>query len=205
MKVQARELKVPIRNVEGLVFKGHPENTAYEYFAGEGFTGSYCEGGAILLLIRAAALDYLHRLNPFNSRRDARTRFSEAQLTIHSEHLEQICSVIADTSIAQVEENFAEIYTDGDTKHYYPGLDNVKIRKIARALTMPKLSRTAQAIGEDPYTLRSGWPDLTLVNSDGDLVWAEVKTTDKLHRSQINTIFTMRHLLPGRLLLVHLS
>lgn len=158
-----------------------------------------------MLLIRAAALDYLHEVNPFGSRADTCRRFTEAQLTIHSDKLDEICSVIASARLADVLENFSEIYADLFVQDCYPGLDNAKMLAIAQALTMPKLARITRTIGLDPYRLRSGWPDLTLGSKDGVMIWAEVKTTDKLLRSQIDTISTMRHLLPGSILLVHVS
>jgi len=56
---------------------------------------------------------------------------------------------------------------------------------------------------EDPYTYRSGWPDLTMVR-DGSLLWAEIKTSDRLHMSQIVTLSRMKDLLPGLIQIVQL-
>ena len=75
---QCAHLGIGLERLEGLNFSGNPERTAWKYFFENGYTGSYCEGGALLLLIRAAALDTLERLNPFRSREDACLRFTEA-------------------------------------------------------------------------------------------------------------------------------
>lgn len=205
LRVQGRELGLPIHELEKSNTTLQPEIAAYEHFASKGYVGSWCEGGPILLLIRAAALDYLHELNTFGSRDDACRRFTEAQLTIHSDKLAELCSIIAAARLADVMENFREIYADPEVQETYPGLDSIKMVAIAEALTMPKLSAITQVLGLDPYRLRAGWPDLTLASGDGSMLWAEVKTTDKLLRSQIDTISTVRHLLPGRIILVHVS
>jgi hypothetical protein len=39
----------------------------------------------------------------------------------------------------------------------------------------------------NPYDFRAGWPDLTIAR-ENELRFVEVKTTDKLHSSQKNTI-----------------
>lgn len=205
LEVQARELGLPIQELKKSRGAPKPEIAAYECFSSKGYVGSWCEGGPILLLIRAAALDYLHAVNPLGSRADACRRFTEAQLTMHSDKLDELCSTIAAARLADVMENFREIYADLEVQETYPGLDNKKMLAIAEALTMPKLSAITEVLGLDPYRLRSGWPDLTLASGDGSMLWAEVKTTDKLLPSQIRTISTVRHLLPGQIMLVHVS
>jgi hypothetical protein len=205
LSVQCAELGLEVIKLNGLDFEGQPENAAYEYFATQGFMGGSCEGGALLLLIRAAALDYLHEVNTFRSRVDACNRFTEAQLWIHKDKISEICSAIELAKPSDIMRNFREIYKNPEICEIYPKLDSEKILAISSALTMPRLSSIVRAIAEDPYTFRSGWPDLTLVDKGGNLLWAEVKTTDKLHRSQITTITKMRPLLPGKVVVVHLK
>lgn len=205
LKLQAQELGLSILEVPKPSRFLRPEIVAYEHFEKEGYVGGWCEGGPILLLIRAAAMDFLHKVNTLGSRNDARKRFTEAQLTIHSDKLDEICAVIDSARLADVLENFREIYADQDIQDYYPGIDNTKMLAIAKALTMPRLAKIAKAIGSDPYRFQAGWPDLTLAREGGDMIWAEVKTTDRLLRSQIDTMSTMRALLPGSVVLVHVS
>jgi len=205
LKLQARKLGLPIVRVQKPSHALKPEIAAYGYFTKRGYLGSWCEGGPVLLLIRAAALDYLHEVNTFGSRSDACCRFTEAQLTIHLEKLDEICSVIATAELSKVIQNFNEIYSYSEISSHYPSLDDAKMLAIAQALTMPRLAKIAKAIGSDPYRFRSGWPDLTLANPDGGMIWGEVKTTDKFHRSQIDTISTMQSILPGQIMLVHVS
>ena len=205
LEVQSNALELPIKELKNWSWTRRPEISAYEHYASEGFIGSYCEGGAILLLIRAAALNYLHEINTFGSRGDAVRRFTEAQLAIHSDKLDKLCHVVKNASLFEVRENFREIYRDPYVQDWYPGLDDEKMLAIASALSMSCLSKITRAIGSDPYRFRKGWPDLTLANSKGKMIWAEVKTTDKLLTSQIDTISNFRHLMPGEIILVHLN
>jgi hypothetical protein len=45
----------------------------------------------------------------------------------------------------------------------------------------------AKRFAGDAYAYRAGWPDITAIR-DGEVLFREVKTTDKLHRSQLETI-----------------
>lgn len=53
-------------------------------------------------------------------------------------------------------------------------------------------------------TPRSGWPDLTIIRN-GLILWVEVKTTDKLHMSQLVTLSRMKDLLPGELKVLQIT
>jgi hypothetical protein len=201
---QCKKLGIFYEQVNGLNNKALPEETAYEYFQKQGFLGTYCEGGAILLLIRSAALEVLANLNTFQSRDDARTRFTEAQLYIHSEHIRQICTAISVSTSAKVEQAFEEIYRSARIREWFPGLDSKVMGRFFDAIGGMRLAKITEAIAEAPYEYRSGWPDLTLVDDAGGLLWVEVKTTDKLHLSQVKTIRRMLPLLPGKVGVVHL-
>ena len=201
---QCSELGLELRTIEGLDFRGFPEIAAYEYFRAKGYIGTRCEGGAVLVLIRAAALDYLHEINIFSSRHDACSRFTEAQLFIHRDRIDSICAEIKKAKPADIAENFREIYANLEIESYYPDLNTEKIQAIASALSMERLAMIARAIAVDPYTFRNGWPDLTLVDANARLSWVEVKTTDRLHYSQIRTLSTMLPLLKDEVLVVRL-
>lgn len=90
---QCLQLDIAHEKIEGLPYGKKPEIDALKHFSAQGFVGAYCEGGSVLLLIRAAALDVLAQLN-FSGRRDACTRFTEAQLTIYKESPELILNAV---------------------------------------------------------------------------------------------------------------
>ncbi|USR02342.1 hypothetical protein [Sphingomonas aerolata] len=49
------------------------------------------------------------------------------------------------------------------------------------------LPRIATRFATDPYAFCAGWPDITAVR-DGTILLRDVKTSDKLHASQQQTI-----------------
>ena len=172
------------------------------HFLDQGFVGAYCEGGPVLLLIRAAALDVLAQFNHFG-RSDACTRFTEAQLTIYKESSELILNAVRNADVAQVESHFKEIYMFPQIPEYYPGLTEGIMSSFFAAIGAERLAQITAAIMENPYSYRAGWPDLTMVKGS-DMLWVEIKTTDRLHISQIMTIFRMKPLLPGNIRVVQL-
>lgn len=88
-------------------------------------------------------------------------------------------------------------------EEYYPGLTSDAISSLFDALGSEQLAHIAAAIMEAPYTYRAGWPDLTMTNGS-DMFWAEIKTTDRLHQSQITTLHRMKPLMPGRIRVIQL-
>lgn len=203
LPAQCEQLEIPIREIKGLKYKGDPERAVWLHLKEEGYEGSYCEGGAVLIMIRAAALDVLARLNAFGSREDACSRFTEAQLKIHEARISEITATIEQASLDSVLKNFHEIYRSHMIQEAYPDLTESGIGTLFNAIGPMRLKKIAEAIAENPYQYRAGWPDLTMSKGD-EMLWAEVKTTDKLHMSQIITISRMKSLLPGEVCVLHL-
>lgn len=204
LKEQCRRLGIRLQTIEGLDFKGRPEKAAWEHFTRQGYTGGYCEGGPILLLIRAAALPTLARLNTFKSRGDACTRATEAQLTILEDKGDEILGEVSKVTPKRVRARFREIYSRAFVRETYPGLTADAVSNLFATLGNDTLVAITRALMEDPYQYRSGWPDLTMTNGD-NLIWYEVKTTDKLHGSQIATLRRMLPLLPGDVGVIRLT
>lgn len=202
LPAQCEQLEIPIRAINGLKYEGDPERAVWLRLKEEGYEGSYCEGGAVLIIIRAAALDVLARLNAFGSREDACSRFTEAQLTIHETRIPEITAAIEEASLDSVLRNFHEIYRSQMVQEAYPELTDSGIGALFNAIGPKRLKKIAEAIAENPYQYRAGWPDLTMAKGD-EMLWAEVKTTDKLHMSQIITIGRMKSLLPGDVCVFH--
>jgi hypothetical protein len=72
------------------------------------------------------------------------------------------------------------------------------------AIGAQQLAQITAAIMENPYRYWSGWPDLTMIKGS-DMSWVEIKTSDRLHISQIMTISRMKPLLPGKIRVVQLD
>lgn len=200
---QCLQLDIKHEKIEGLPYGKKPEIDALNHFLAQGFTGAYCEGGPVLLLIKAAALDVLAQFN-FRDRSDACTRFTEAQLTIYKESSEHILNAIRNADEAQVVRHFNEIYMFPQIPRYYPGLTEDIMSSLFVAIGAERLAQITAAVMENPYSYRAGWPDLTMVKGS-DMFWVEIKTTDRLHMSQIMTIYRMKPLLPGNIRVVQLT
>jgi hypothetical protein len=98
---------------------------------------------------------------------------------------------------------FNEIYTSLMVQESYPGLTAEAMASLFIALGSERLAQITAAIMEAPYSYRAGWPDLTMTNGE-QMLWAEIKTPDRLHMSQISTLHRMKPLLPGCVRVVHL-
>ena len=158
----------------------------------------------MLLLIRAAALDALVSLNPFSSREDACSRYTEAQLTIHKTRLWEIADAVEHATAETIAQAFREIRRRSLlAREACPDLTDTVLVALFANIGSTRLRKITEAIAEDPYLYRNGWPDLTLTNRR-ELLWAEVKTTDKLHMSQITTIHHMKPLMPGQIKVIQL-
>ena len=191
---QCAEIGVPFSRIElprdhaGWKVSGkpylRPEHAVAALMRADGWTCATCEGGAMLLLMKAACLQRLMELNKLGAT-DSLRRFLEAQFVINAQNIDSIIAAIATTSIDQVCANFEAIYAAG-VDEYYPGVSVDLIRQLHGALG-PLLPRIAARFATDPYAFRAGWPDVTAVR-DGMILLREVKTSDKLHASQMQTI-----------------
>lgn len=187
-------LNLDIKTFKSLDF---PEFQAYKWFKSQGFVGTFCEGGAILTVLKALTLDKLTELNSFNSREDACTRFLEAQFTILKNHKNDLLNSISKTSETRFLHNFSEIINFESIKEYYPGLSIEFAKHFARSLDREVFSKIADKFFQSPYDYRKGWPDLTLIN-ENQVKFVEIKTTDKLHHSQIRIIDKFSPLIPAK-------
>lgn len=203
LQEQCRLLDLHFDSISVSELESSPEIQAFEVFRRRGYVGAYCEGRALLLLIRCAGLNALAKLNTLGSREDACMRFTEAQLTILVDYLEEILESIRCASEESVVESFIEIYRSVFIREWHPGLTEETIRALYRVIGPIKLAEITHAIAKDPYAYRSGWPDLTLTNYS-EIRWIEVKTTDRLHLSQIQTIARMKSVVPGTFEVVQL-
>lgn len=196
LEEQCQHLVLDLKKIEVESFS-NPELQAFEWFKSKACKGAYCEGGAILTVLKALALNKLTELNTFNSREDACIRFLEAQFTTLKEKKDEILKSIALTSDNEFLNNFSEIISYAFTKEVYPGLTVDFAHQLLNAVERRVFILVAEKFFESPYEYRNGWPDLTLVKNR-EVKFVEVKTTDKLHQSQIQILNQFRSLIPAR-------
>ena len=190
LEKQCRSIAIPY-NTLSWDSASNPEFYAYNILVQQGYVGSYCEGGGFGTAIKALCLGELTRASIFydtciDAREDACLKGVVALSHIEKSKLEDIFRQILHTPRAQFIAAFSEIISYSAIREWYPGLT----LEFAEALfdTVPKehFIRLAKWISLD-HTHRNGWPDLTLIK-DGRLKFIEVKTTDKLHHSQLVAI-----------------
>ena len=180
-----------------LAYDIRPEDSALEYFKEQGYIGTSNEGSMFQNVLKALMLDELARLNTFKSRDDACSRYLEAQLTIQQDNLEGIIGSILQTTREKFIANLEEIISKLRGTSLDNGLSLEAGIAIFDALPRETLTKLATKFSEDPYGYRKGWPDLTLIRGD-EIRLIEIKTTDKLHKSQLITIPMLNQILPNK-------
>lgn len=191
---QCEAINLELETVE-LQYVGRPEPAALAHFKSLGYEGVSCEGIGFLTVLKALMLNKLAEYNPFNERNDACTRYLEAQFTILKDNINDVISEINNVTKEQYITNFEEIISQPFISLEYPELNIEFATAVYDAVDKELFYKVANKIAEDPYLYRNGWPDLTIVKN-GNIEFIEVKTTDKLHESQLITIPVMRKILP---------
>ena len=191
---QCENLLLPLEEIQ-LNYDGRPEPALLKYYEDQGYVGSFIEGYTFLTVLKALTLDKLAELNTFNDRRDACTRYFEAQLTIHKDRSDEIINSIYKINKKKYLSNLNEIFSQSFIQREYSNLSLKCCEALFDAIELETFARVMEKFSEDPYTYRNGWPDLTIVKGR-EVRFIEVKTTDRLHKSQLVTIPIFRKILP---------
>lgn len=162
----------------------HPEEVVANAILASDSRCSWCEGGSINLMLKAAVLEVLARRNPFNKREDAVCCFLEAQLTLLAEYHPELIDCAAKITDAEFQSNIAEICANPFINKSYPRVRHDFLSMLAETIPVDLRIRLLQTYMLKPYDYRAGWPDLTVFRNGG-ISFIEVKTTDRLHESQL--------------------
>lgn len=163
---------------------GLPEEVVGQMFASSGARVSYCEGGSVLLLMKAAALETLAARNSFGDRVDAVNRYLEAQMTILAEHTSEIVDTVRSISPDALARNVNELSKSSTLASFFPRVKEAFMLELFDHLGSNKLADILLAFSAAPYEYRAGWPDLIVIQNGG-MKLVEVKTSDKLLVSQL--------------------
>lgn len=191
---QCDEINLELEELK-LSYTERPESALLAHYRKLGYVGISCEGIGILTVLKALMLDKLAELNSLNDRGDACTRYLEAQFTILKDKINEIIPTIRTTTKERFFSNFQEIIEKPYISLKYPELSIDFAMALFNATNKDHFVEVANKLAEDPYVYRNGWPDLTLIK-DKKVLFVEVKTTDKLHDSQLITIPTMCKIFP---------
>jgi hypothetical protein len=176
-----------------------PEIAVLREIAKLGRKVAYCEGGAITLLLYCLCFERLYQLSTqyWGSEAAARS-YMYTGIVSYSYLLEQYPNLMEDmlTDVANANEPsvlraFAILKSwqgssDGWAFRDWIGVNRELIRQLFWALGNTRCAALARRYLADPYAYSKGWPYLVCI--DGETVGlSEVKTTDRLHWSQVIT------------------
>lgn len=178
-----------------------PSVDALFYFMRQGDRCSYCEGVAIRKVLFCL---YAHRLikipikkgdNAFFDGLSTYTFGVGLDMLLNTDGVqdydsltEELLSTINECNRDIFLTNYRELFPKGLCWY---GVDELFAVQLFDLLGIEELKNLARIIFSDPYAFYKGWPDLTLIR-DGSVELLEVKTTDKLHESQLITIPAIR-------------
>jgi len=163
---------------------GLPEEVVGRMYARSGANVSFCEGGSVLLLMKAAALETLAKRNTFNDRSDAISRYLEAQITILAEHIAEIVETVRSITPEALVRNVAELAANTTLRSFFPRVNPEFMLELYKQMGNDKLAELLLAFSAAPYDYRAGWPDLILLTNES-VKFIEVKTSDKLLDTQL--------------------
>lgn len=203
LEKQCKYLNVELEKLE-IYYESSPEIAALKFYEKQGYSGTYAEGGAILNILKAFMLDKLDKYNAFNDRYDACCRYLEAQFTILEDKIPELISEIDIIPKDNFLKNFSEIISTSFIASLYPELTIKFANDFYNSINRNHMKNIAIKFSEDPYKYRAGWPDLILIRG-GDIQFVEIKTSDKLHLSQIYTISAMKSVVPYKFKVVRVK
>jgi len=199
LKTQCSMLGISYAEIEVPVSAKRPESKALRYYRNAGYQGISAEGTPVLLLVKAATLDFVieHRMQ-YESAEDCCRTYVEAHLTIHAEHKDELLRLVGKSRTRIIKRNLKRIVGAFDPPGVAEELTVANLTALYKKIGPEKLVEIAAALCEDPYGYRKGWPDLIIWNKT-DVRWLEIKTTDKLHASQIDTFRRFGSIVPGKI------
>lgn len=185
-----------------------PEQHAFEVFKQLGYVGSYCEAGGIGLVLKSLSLDSLTATSFFKEDPEiARTRACLGGIVFlahkNKEELEIVYEDIRKTDKAKFKAACEEILEYDLIHEWYPGLTIEFACAMFETLSKETFVKIAEWISRSTEH-RNGWPDLTLAKN-GRVKFVEVKTADRLHRSQLITIPALKNYLELDISILKLS
>ena len=169
------------------------EQAALNHYERVGWRGCAVEGGLILQLIKAASFPYLPLAH--------RSTFVEALYYLNSEQevltlLQNIRNSNArrirrtmETMLGRPVPFWLFLARTSDMEfEFFPTLKTWHLLEAYKVLGASRLAEIAEIFARDPYSYRSGWPDLS-VWRNGDISFKEIKgPNDTLRESQRRTI-----------------
>jgi len=164
----------------------YPEQVVMFSVMSSGGKCSWCEGGSVNLMLKAAILEVLVSHNLYNGedREDAISGFLESHLTLLNNHKGELIDCAERISDSELKNNIAEVCSNSLIKEFYPRVREDFLHSLVENMSVDLRIRLLETYMVNPYGYRAGWPDLIVLNN-GEISFVEVKTTDRFHDSQL--------------------
>ena len=198
-------LNIPITKIN-LPPTKNPEIDALNYFKENGYSGSWTEGAIIWIIVYSICFDKLFPIHEKKFANDTMIYINEniTSAISYSRHFmsfkeyfidleDELIKTIKSSNIVQVSKNY-DIISSFQPDRTWPILNNVKsdiskdfLLELYSKLGNNTIADIIKLFFKDPQAYIIGWPDLIVIKNN-DIKFIEVKTHDKLLRSQIITI-----------------
>ena len=99
------------------------------------------------------------------------------------------------SSFEKIKEGYLDVDCDYTNENNCIGINMEFIVELFKSLGNEKMVNVLKLYLLDPNSLGKGWPDITAIKTDGRVKLIEVKTSDKLHVSQINTFTEIKKII----------
>lgn len=203
LAMQCDLLRLPLAQLR-LPGKDRVEVRAVRHFASQGHKVCHCEGASVLVMLKAMALPELVELSSMESPdllefvggplEYALCGVLEADFKQHAQHRARILRTMRRSNPDLVFRHSRIVLQHFHSFGTYPQVSAPFVCDLFAALGANRWTEVADAIFDDPYMYRKGWPDLTVIDA-GRPRFVEVKNRDRLHESQVVTIQRMRQVL----------
>jgi hypothetical protein len=115
-------------------------------------------------------------------------------MTVHAKYRGRILRAMQEANAGIVFDNARRLTRHFRSVGLYPKVQAAFVRDLFASLGPLRWTEVADAMFDEPYEYRKGWPDLTVIDA-GRPRFVEVKARDRLHASQIITICRMKPVL----------
>jgi hypothetical protein len=211
---QCQILDVPLTDHSVDLTQTSPELALMDSYTRAGASCCFTEGGIIFVALYSLCFERLLRLGiakwgnaGYAATIKGKTRtpvqsMMYSSIIVYQEFLptasdleDNLLKDIEATSVSEAMKNFELLRSwQSDEKwfpHSYIGITQGLVQLVLERLPRATFVEIARLFSSDPYAYVKGWPDLTLIDEEG-VRFVEVKTTDRLHPSQIITIGDMK-------------
>lgn len=160
----------------------HAEDIALRYYKRQGFAGTWCEGVALSLLLKAASLPIFIKIKPDSSRYSITcTNYYNLCRNLQCVPSDDIAAAIMSSSFDDIRLITKTMLSNGfvikniKRRPYHSNITVDHVLSLWNCLGKGLIARIATKYMTNPIKFKDGWPDLTITSS-GRARFVEVKT-----------------------------